>query len=258
MIKAVFFDIDGTLVSFKTHRIPETTIACLRALQAKGIKLFISTGRPICFINNLDDYPFDGYIYMNGALVVADGEVLLDVPIDRETSVTVAGIGMRENIPTYIFTRESFGVNCMNEASLYMREQINNPIGEFVDVEQIARTQDAYEFTVFMTKEQEEEYLHSKISSVEYPRWHPTFMDIIPSGISKAKGAAAVLEHYGFAVEECMAFGDGGNDIPIIEFAGIGVAMGNADESVKSVADYVTTDIEEDGIVEAFRHFGMY
>lgn len=67
MIKAIFFDIDGTLVSFRTHTVPESTRKALKQLHEQGVKLFIATGRPKLLINNLDDLEFDGYITLNGA-----------------------------------------------------------------------------------------------------------------------------------------------------------------------------------------------
>ena len=71
MTKALFFDIDGTLVSFETHRIPSSTIEALEAAHAKGLKIFIATGRPKAIINNLSELQdrnlIDGYITMNGA-----------------------------------------------------------------------------------------------------------------------------------------------------------------------------------------------
>ena len=72
MIKAVFFDIDGTLVSFKTHAIPQSTIEALAALRERGIKVFIATGRPLVAINNLGDQVFDGYVTMNGGCVLVE------------------------------------------------------------------------------------------------------------------------------------------------------------------------------------------
>ena len=68
MVKAIFFDIDGTLVSFETHKIPASTQEALKTLRDKGIKIFIATGRPQCLINNLGDLEFDGYITVNGTL----------------------------------------------------------------------------------------------------------------------------------------------------------------------------------------------
>ena len=67
MVKAIFFDIDGTLVSFETHKIPASTQEALKTLRDKGIKIFIATGRPQCLINNLGDLEFDGYITVNGS-----------------------------------------------------------------------------------------------------------------------------------------------------------------------------------------------
>jgi hydroxymethylpyrimidine pyrophosphatase-like HAD family hydrolase len=66
-----------------------------------------------------------------------------------------------------------------------------------------------------------------------------------------------VLEHYGIRQEEMIAFGDGENDMEMLQFAGIGIAMGNAEKEVKAVADYVTDDIDDDGIWKACRHFGL-
>ena len=66
MIKAVFFDIDGTLVSFKTHRVPDSTKRAIAILRAKGIRVFIASGRQLLAINNLEDLQFDGYVTLNG------------------------------------------------------------------------------------------------------------------------------------------------------------------------------------------------
>lgn len=80
MIKALFFDIDGTLVSFDTHAIPETTIEAIAAAKAKGIRIFIATGRPAVIINNLsalqDRELIDGYITMNGGYCFVGKEVI--------------------------------------------------------------------------------------------------------------------------------------------------------------------------------------
>ena len=71
MIKAVFFDIDGTLVSFKTHKLPDSTVRALDLLREKGIKVFIATGRQLQSINNLGAQEFDGYVTLNGGYCLA-------------------------------------------------------------------------------------------------------------------------------------------------------------------------------------------
>ncbi|MBO4599973.1 MAG: HAD-IIB family hydrolase, partial [Bacteroidales bacterium] len=83
------------------------------------------------------------------------------------------------------------------------------------------------------------------------PRWHPQFSDLVHMDNSKAVGIESILNHFGIGREECIAFGDGGNDIEMLQYCGIGVAMGNADSAVKSCADYVTTSVDEEGIESA-------
>ena len=80
---------------------------------------------------------------------------------------------------------------------------------------------------------------------------------ITADGADKGKGLAAMARHFGLDISETMAFGDGGNDISIIRRAGTGVAMGNAGDNVKAAADYVTTSVDDDGVMNALVHFGV-
>ena len=93
MIKALFFDIDGTLVSFKTHRIPTSTIQALEAAKARGVRIFIATGRPQVIINNLNELQqrglIDGYITMNGAYCFVQDKVIYKSPIPKSEIETL-------------------------------------------------------------------------------------------------------------------------------------------------------------------------
>ncbi len=86
-------------------------------------------------------------------------------------------------------------------------------------------------------------------------RWHPAFTDITAKGADKGEGIKAMAEYCGFDAQNTIAFGDGGNDASMIKAAGIGIAMGNALESLKQEADYTTTSVDDDGILNALRHF---
>ncbi len=88
-------------------------------------------------------------------------------------------------------------------------------------------------------------------------RWHPAFTDITAATAGKDNGMRALAAHLGIDIGETMAFGHGGNDISIIRAAGIGVAMGNAGDDVKAVADYVTASVDDDGVRNALKHFGV-
>ena len=84
MVKAIFFDIDGTLVSFQTHQVPNSTFDALYQLKEKGIKLFIATGRGKDGLDVLNDFPFDGYITLNGQYCYNDQQLIYENTIQKE------------------------------------------------------------------------------------------------------------------------------------------------------------------------------
>lgn len=255
MIKAVFFDIDGTLVSFKTHEISENTLNVLYELKRRGIRLYISSGRHRLIMDNLSGFPFDGYVCMNGALVIDDGQVVYGHPLDPADAATVADFAERNRIPCVLFAEKDIVMNCHNELTdqvfkmIRLPKPLPSPLAPYLD-------KPVYQFTIFINRETEAGLLPSLGHSVA-ERWHPEFTDIDPENISKAEGISKVIARHGIAREEVMAIGDGGNDISMIRYAGIGVAMGNAADDVKMHADYVTSDVDEDGVVAAVRHFGL-
>ncbi len=257
MIKAIFFDIDGTLVSFNTHRMSDNLKENLRKLQAAGVKLFISSGRARLVMNNLDGYPFDGYVEMNGAKTTLGEEVIDSHPLPKDVALQVAQIAERENVSCWVFADTVAGINFSSPNAAEVADMINLHPTSFLNLGQVARDHTVYEYTIFFDEGQASRLLFPVLKNVAYTRWHPYFLDIVPEGLSKAYGAARILERIGVKREECMAFGDGGNDIPIIEYAGTGVAMGNATDDVKAAADYVTDSVDEDGIVSALQHFGV-
>ena len=106
-------------------------------------------------------------------------------------------------------------------------------------------------------KEDYEEELMAKIPTCTSGRWHPAFTDITAKGADKGEGIRTMAEHLGLDFQNTIAFGDGGNDSSMIKAAGIGVAMGNALESLKAEADYTTTSVDNDGIMNALRHLGL-
>jgi Cof subfamily protein (haloacid dehalogenase superfamily) len=257
MIKAIFFDIDGTLVSFQTHRMSERVKEALWTLRRKGVKLLVATGRPMVNINNLEGFLFDGFITMNGALTYLDGKIVDGHPLTREDARKVAALATELDTTAWVFTEDFSGVNQMTAKATAFAERIHIFPSGFVDLERMAETTDIYEYTFFISIEDEHRLLRPILSHADYPRWHPDFTDIVAKGLSKASAASILLDRLGIAREECMAFGDGGNDVPLIEYAGIGVAMGNAAEEVKAVADLVTRSVDEDGIVATLKNFGL-
>ena len=232
MNKALFFDIDGTLVSFKTHEVPESTIEALQKAHDRGNKIFISTGRPYQIINNLGPLQqrglIDGYITMNGAYCFIDDNVLYKSPIPQETVKNVAEISRREGFPTIFVGEKSMKV-CQPD-------------------EKVRKN--------FLTPDFEPK-IKPYLNQCELNRWYPTFVDITAKGNTKAHGIQVILDHLHLSVDDAMAFGDGGKAISMLLAAGTGIAMGNSDDKVKAAADYVTTSVDDNGIANALQRFGL-
>ena len=260
MIKALFFDIDGTLVSFNTHAIPPTTIEAIAAAKAKGIRIFIATGRPAVIINNLsalqDRGLIDGYITMNGGYCFVGEEVIYKSAIPAADVQTLARISSEQNFPC-IFVGEHDICVCQPD------DMVKKIFYDFLHVNVIptvsfeeATSKEIIQMTPFITEEEEKE-IRPSIPTCEIGRWYPAFADVTAKGDTKQKGIDEIIRYFDIKLEETMSFGDGGNDISMLRHAAIGVAMGQAKEDVKAAADYVTAPIDEDGISKAMKHFGI-
>ena len=114
--------------------------------------------------------------------------------------------------------------------------------------------EEIYQMMVATTEDQNELILENT-TTLKVARWWDKACDIIPCNGGKDIGIQKILDYFNFSKEEAMAFGDGGNDISMLKYVGTGVAMGNAKDDVKAIADYITDSVQEDGIVSALKHF---
>ena len=256
MIKAVFFDIDGTLVSFKTHRVPDSAKRAIAALRAKGVRVFIASGRQLLAINNLEDLQFDGYVTLNGGYCIVGEQVIYKHSMPSEDMVSlVQYMEEREDFPCIFVHENAFCINYTDERTDEVFRLLNFPQPPTLPLREAA-TGDIFQLVAFFTKEQEKAIM-AVMPHCEATRWNPLFSDVIPKGSSKQVGVDKMLDYFGISLDESMAFGDGGNDVLMLKHVGIGVAMGNAEDEVKRAADYVTESVDEDGVEKALRHFGV-
>jgi len=256
---ALFFDIDGTLVSFKTHEIPPSTILALTQAKANGHKVFIATGRPPLIITNLGaiEHLIDGYVTINGALVYVGKEVVCCKNIPNEAARFFVDDAIKKNYGLIVVGERDVAVlDPQGEVDQIFRQEIAvKNLNLAKPVEEVLK-QRILQLTSFFKEDYEEE-LMAKIPTCTSGRWHPAFTDITAKGADKGEGIRVMAKHLGFDPQYTMAFGDGGNDSSMILTAGIGVAMGNAIDSLKEQADYVTTSVDEDGVLNALRHFKL-
>ena len=256
MIKAVFFDIDGTLVSFQTHTLPASAWDALRKLKENGVLLFIATGRAKDGLAVLEDFPFDGYITLNGQYCfTGDGTVLYENTIRRDDLEVLLHEMEEHPAPCGFVRRDDKVFNYRDERVDEVHAITRNDAHPAGDVSAIL-DDPVYQVMVFID-EQEEERLLGKLKNCTSARWYPTFCDISPLGGTKVKGIDILLDHFGISLSETMAFGDGGNDRQMLEHVHTAVVMGSASDDLKALADYVTDDVDHDGIYNAFVHYGM-
>lgn len=258
-IKAAFFDIDGTLVSFQTHRIPDSTVKAIEQAKERGVRIFISTGRPAAIITNIDAirHLIDGYITFNGARTFIGDEEITLMPIPEQEVRAMIADASRRNYAVVVCGKEDIGIH--NHTSIFDEVFVRglgvNNIDIHKPIEPLLR-RPVLQLTPFFCVDDEKLILPSMPHCIA-ARWNPHFTDITVRGADKGNALRRLTGHIGISPEECIAFGDGGNDMSILHAAGIGVAMGNANEEVKAAADYVTTSVDEDGIRNAFIHFGI-
>ena len=256
---ALFFDIDGTLVSFETHEVPPSTILALTQAKANGHKVYISTGRPPIIITNLGaiEHLIDGYVTTNGALCYVGNEVVSCKAIPQEEARMVVDDSIEKQYGIIVIGERDVAVlDPKGDVDLIFRQHLAvENLNLAKPVEQVLE-QRILQMTPFFDKDYEVE-LMSRLPGCTSGRWHPAFTDITAQGADKGEGLLAMAKHQGLDPQYTMAFGDGGNDTTMIRKAGIGVAMGNAIDDLKKEADFVTTTVDEDGIRYALRHFGL-
>ena len=254
-IKAIFFDVDGTLLSHSQGDVPESTRRALESLRARGVKTVVATGRHMTEFSLLpvSDIPFDCYLTLNGNLLLdANRHAYAGTPIDGGEMEVLAHIFQAKRIPFVLIGENGRYINYVDETVVKTQSETKGTIpalgsygGERV-----------YQILAFVPEHQKK-LLDDLLDECAVTSWSDTGIDIIPKDGGKSAGIRKFLEEQGLDRSEIMAFGDGENDIDMLRFAGIGVAMGNAVDAVKAAADYVTDSIDNDGIEKALRHFDL-
>ena len=235
--KLIVLDLDGTLTNSKKEITPRNRETLIR-IQEQGIRLVLASGRPtygiVPLANELRMNEFGGFI-----LSYNGGEI-----INWETKEMVY-----ENVlPNEV-------VPMLYECARTHQLSILTYDGADIITE---NSQDPYvQKEAFLNKMAVRE---TKLSlrlqgHINVFRSEPYFLELVPQGIDKALSLAVLLKEIGVAREEVIAMGDGYNDLSMIKFAGLGIAMGNAQEPVKKAANYITLSNEEDGVAEAIDKF---
>lgn len=254
--KILFFDVDGTLLD--TARgipdIPQGALYQLKRIQEQGHKIFISSGRPKAMINQyLLNVGFDGYILANGGYVEIDGQSIYEDRMDYKLCVKT--VQMLEDLrcdymletadAIYIDPSYHELYDFFSQAGMKEMFQL-----DFDKDEVLKRTIKIEANVLNKDKEKIENYIQDKFGSVIHHDEHGSenAFEFFSPTISKAVGIQKVLDYYHVSRQQTYAFGDGLNDMEMIEYCEVGVAMGNAVEALKQKADLVCCAIENQGL----------
>lgn len=257
MIKAAFFDIDGTLLSHRTNTVPPSARQAIEALRQKGILVFLATGRHISILEELpqlQDLRYDGAITLNGAYCYDQQGLIYGNPICREDIRILLDFLEINPMPCGFIEARSMYINFHDERVAKVHAAIHSPLPQLGDLQR-GLDRDIYQILMYLTSDEIPKLPplpHCKIT-----KWHNDGIDVIPVSGGKAIGIQKVLEHYGIRKEETIAFGDGDNDIDMFHAVQIAVAMGNSADKVKAESTYTTDAVDDDGILHALEHFGL-
>lgn len=254
-VDAVFFDIDGTLLSFKSHEVSSSTEEAISILQEKGIKTILSTGRSINSIDHVKYLNFDGYITFNGGYCVSqDGFVLFKKAIDSSDIESLMGFAQKNSLSFSLMSEKEVSIYNVTPEIAGLYAMLNLPVPKPVDFDSMEKDS-VLQVNIFIDEKEEDEFMKMVMPNSLASRWSPIFADVNPQGQSKQIGIDVFCQHFGIDLSRTMAFGDGGNDITMLKHVNTGVAMGNANPEVKEIADYVTDDVDSDGIWNALKRF---
>ncbi len=261
MKKAIFFDIDGTLIDGLeglTQMTPKV-LKAIRRLQQEGHYVFIATGRPYAFLNKeILSFGFDGYILANGAQVIIKDEIIYKEALDplfvKEMVALLEERGIQYMLQSdkYSYMKDQFeefyqffdsvGVSRDYLVGSYALEEVATQ-----KIELLCPNEEALEYCISLV-EQHPDYDYSHTISLR-------MFELYSKKNNKATGIVKALEHLGIPVERSYAFGDGKNDIEMLSAVGCGIAMGNASDEVKSYANQVTDSVLEDGVATGIENY---
>lgn len=255
----IFFDIDDTLCRFgQLHALSR---AALAHLHAKNIPLAIATGRSVNMLPPdiralIDAGVFAALVSANGQYNVLQGGIVSHYPLPAQDAAALIAL-CREYGLAYQQLSEHH-IAWSQEQPHYEHMRTLFP-GCVVDAEHYRR-HTIYQLSVFLPEEAEYPALVDGFARLGYhvARWHRGGADLVPHAGSKARGIADICQAMGADMGKAIAFGDGLNDMEMLQAVGTGVAMGDGWPQLRAVADYVTGSIEEDGIAAALRHFGVW
>lgn len=249
MKKIFFFDIDNTLIDHHSFRIPASARKAIARLKHSGHTVALATGRSYTHAKPyVDEIQPDYVITQNGARAHKGDEEIISIPLARQPLIELfAWIEAQGH---------AFGVN--DADSGYVSKADPRIVAPLTFVGMPFQThdpfylyRDTFQGWLFFEESLDEQLMPeilARFPDFDLARWHPMGVDVMPRAINKWTGCQKVIEHAGFRIDQSIAFGDGLNDMEMIQGVGLGIAMDNGHPELKAVADRIAPALLLDGI----------
>ena len=245
-VKIIFFDIDGTLIDMTKKAISDKTVETLLILKGNGVKICIATGRAPGSVPKFEGVDFDAFLTFNGSYCYNSIDTILSTPIPKVDVEKMIENATKINRPVSIASKDRVVANGtdkdLSDYFGFAKQEV--PVSD--DFDEVLKDE-IYQMMMGGRNDEYDDILKD-VENARITAWWDRAVDIIPVNGGKGKGIEAILEYYGIDRSESMAFGDGGNDIEMLQTVGTGVAMGNALDNVKAIADEICGTSAEDGI----------
>ncbi len=261
MRKLIFFDIDGTISSEVTGEIPESAIKAIRQARENGHLLFINTGRTSFSVEKkYREIGFDGYVCGCGTDIYADGKCIFRHSLPLEKCNEVVEMARKTKVTAVYESYEAV----FFDQKVPKHKVVDQLVKKFgLNGRSVPDTTDGANFSfekfcVWVSKEADfstfYEYITKDFECIDRGS---DMYELMPKGISKATGIQMVMDYYKIPLEDCFAIGDSTNDLSMLQFVPNSIAMGNSMNEILPYCAYQTTSVEEDGIWNALKHYGI-
>ena len=256
----IFFDIDGTLLVKPFDPMPASTIRAIEQARANGHICMINTGRSLKLVGEdiTGQTEFDGLLLGCGTMITYYGEVLFHkIFTAEEARQIIAGL-QRYGIDAVLEGAEN---NFLAPVGEMFHEHWKEYIRKFTDMSYGTYAEAPEHFDKFYAyvedRSKMDAFMQQFADLLDVVDRSKGYFELMPKGCSKASAMEYVAKYLGIPMSETVAIGDGANDIPMLKCAHCAIVMGNAPEEVKSLADFITTDVDKDGIENALKWLGV-
>ena len=260
--KLLVLDVDGTLLN-EAKEISKRTLAALLKVQHMGVRIVLASGRPtyglLSIAKTLELGNFGGFIVSyNGCQIInaQDGKILFERRITPEMLPYLEKKAQKNGFDLVTYQDNTLITNAPENDFIRKEAKLNDLI--IIDEEEFSTSIDFAPCKCVLVSDDEEALIdlenHWKKrldGTLDAFRSESYFLEVVPPGVDKANTLGVLMEQLGVAREEVIAIGDGVCDVTMLQLAGLGIAMGHSQDSVKVCADYVTASNEEDGVAQA-------